>query len=131
MRQLILIAAMVLVSATAQAGQTRNLTLASAEGQAATDQAKPVETTQSSESSRSVEVTPPPDAAKPAETPKFVERPAAIGTAPTQCAPQPTTTDAAKPATTQTAKADRPKHRQRGWTESQIIGELHRHGIYW
>ena len=28
------------------------------------------------------------------------------------------------------AKANKPRHRQ-DWTEARIIGELHRHGIYW
>jgi hypothetical protein len=33
-------------------------------------------------------------------------------------------------ATPQTAKTDKPKHKKY-WTEARIIGELHRHGIYW
>jgi hypothetical protein len=127
MRKLMLIAAMVLASATAQAGQTRSLTLASANDQATTtDEAKPNETTKTSE------------AAAPADTPKYVERPSAVGTtaAPTTpttttTATQQPTTETAKPAPSECAKAERPKHRQRAWTESRIIGELHRHGIYW
>jgi hypothetical protein len=120
MRKLMLITAMVLVSATAQAGQTRSLTLAAADGQAApADQAKPADATKTSE------------AATPSDTPKFVDRPSAVGTTTTPPATQPPTTDSAKPAPSQTAKAERPKHRQQYWTESRIIGELHRHGIYW
>ena len=107
MRKFILIAAMVLASATAQAGQSRGLTLAANDDQpaAATDQAKPVETP------------------KAAETPTYVERPAAVDTT-----TQPPKADAGKPVTT--AKANKPRHRQ-DWTEARIIGELHRHGIYW
>ncbi|OAF16881.1 MULTISPECIES: hypothetical protein [Bradyrhizobium] len=114
MRKIILVAAMVLASASAQAAGTRSLTLASAETPAATN------------------ATP---AAAPAETPKYVDRPAAVPTTPaaatttpaTNCAPS---NDAAKPAPKTTAKADKPR-RHRGWTEGRIIGELHRHGIYW
>ena len=28
-------------------------------------------------------------------------------------------------------KAEKPRRKQRYWTEGRIIGELHRHGIYW
>jgi hypothetical protein len=46
------------------------------------------------------------------------------------------TTAASEPVTTTksptriTASADKPKH-TRSWTERRIVGELHRHGIYW
>jgi hypothetical protein len=130
MRKLMLIAAAITVlsSATAQAGQTRSLTLASTNDQATTtDQAKPAEATRMSE------------AATPADAPKYVERPSAAGTttttavpaAPTTTTEQPPVTDAAKPVASHTAKTERPRHRQHGWTEARIIGELHRHGIYW
>jgi hypothetical protein len=113
MRKYVLIAAMVLVSATASAGQSRSLTLASADQPAAS--AEPAKTA---------------DAATPAETPKFVERPAAVDTRTTPAQPK---ADGATPAR-QTAKADnkadKPKHKKY-WTEARIIGELHRHGIYW
>jgi hypothetical protein len=127
MRKLMLIAAAITVlsSATAQAGQTRSLTLASTNDQATTtDQAKPADTTRMSE------------AATPADAPKYVERPSAAGATTTTAVPttttaQPPVTDAAKPVASHTAKAERPRHRQHGWTEARIIGELHRHGIYW
>jgi hypothetical protein len=111
MRKFILIAAMVLASATAQAGQSRSLTLAANDDQpaAATDQAK--------------EAAKPVEAPKAAETPTYVERPAAVETT-----TQPPKADAGKPVTT--AKADKPRHKNH-WTEARIIGELHRHGIYW
>jgi len=108
MRQLILIATMVLASATAQAGQPRSLTLAAANNDqpAATDQAQPA------------------GAPKPAETQNYVERPAAVEPA---TPAQPPKADAGRRIT---ARAERAKHRDR-WTEARIIGELHRHGIYW
>jgi len=107
MRKFVLIAAMVLVSATAEAGQSRSLITASAEPIAAetpkTDQAAtPAATT---------------------ETPKFVDRPAAVD------ATTPRQADSCKP-TPRTAKADKPRHKKY-WTEARIVGELHRHGIYW
>ena len=119
MRKFILIAAMVLASATAQAGQSRSLTLAANDDQpaAATDQAKDQVKDQVKETAKPV------DAPKAAETPAYVERPAAVDTP-----AQPPKADAGKPVTT--AKANKPRHRQ-DWTEARIIGELHRHGIYW
>jgi|SRR5450631_1127642 len=135
MRKLIVIAAIVLASTTAQAGQSRGLTLASADEPAAgAAPAKPGEASEISETSRSAEPATPSDVAKPADAPKFVERPAAVDTtqaATPTAAAQPTEADVAKPCTSQCAKADRPRHRPREWTESRIIGELHRHGIYW
>jgi hypothetical protein len=116
MRKFVLIAAMVLVSATAQAGQSRSLTMAS------TDQ--PATSTQPAKTADAA------SPAAPAETPKFVERPAAVDTTTTAAPPK---ADAGKePSRTAKAdnKADKPKHRKY-WTEARIIGELHRHGIYW
>jgi hypothetical protein len=112
MRKLILVAAMVLASATAQAGVSRGLTLASNDEAPAAEPAKAVEA--------------------PKEAPKYVERPAAVDTAvqaPKAEAAKPAgqTTDA--PKTGQT-RAEKPKHK-RGSTEARVIYELHRHGIYW
>jgi hypothetical protein len=124
MRKFILITAMVLASATAQAGQSRNLTVADNEQTATVtppalpEVAKPAEV-------KSAEVKPaetpaPAEAAKPADAPKYVERPAAVDAT-------------AKPAPAKTAdatKTDKPKHRHES-TEARVIYELHRHGIYW
>jgi len=118
MRKFILIAAMVLASATAQAGQSRSLTLAANDDQpaAATDQAK----------DRVKETATPVETPKAAEAPKFVDRPAAVDATTTTA--QPSKAEAGKPVTT--AKADKLR-RNNHWTEARIIGELHRHGIYW
>ena len=116
MRKFILIAALALASATAQAGVGRGLTLASNDEPAAAQQSKAVEALKAVE------------AAKPAEAPKCVERPAAVNT--TTQAPK---VDVAKPVAdnnTQPIKAEKPKHRHY-WTEARVIYELHRHGIYW
>jgi hypothetical protein len=118
MRKFILIAALVLLSASAQAAGSRGLTLASSDDQAAAAQPNAVETFKSVEAPKAVET-------KPAETPKYVDRPAAVNT--TAEAPQ---TDAVKPVAVPAPKAAKRKPR-RDWTEARIIGELHRHGIYW
>ena len=108
MRKLVLIAAMVLLSATAQAGTGRGLTLASNDEVPAAEQPK--------------------SAPAPAETPKYIERPAAVDAA----TPAPKG-DEAKPVTdreSRTPKTARSKH-HRGLTEARVIYELHRHGISW
>jgi hypothetical protein len=116
MRKFILVAAMVLVSATAQAGASRGLTVASNDEPVAAAQPKAVETRKSG------------DTAKPAETPKYVDRPAAVNTA----APAPSA-DQSKPvadSNVQSPKAEKPR-RKRLSIEARVIYELHRHGIYW
>ena len=108
MRKFVLIAAMVLVSATAQAGASRSLTLASNDEVTAAEQPKSADT--------------------PVETPKYVARPAAVDTA----TPAPKG-DAPKPVAdkdSRAPKAARSKQRH-GLTEARVIYELHRHGIYW
>jgi len=116
MRKLILIAAMVLASASAQAGVSRGLTLASNDEPAAAEQPKAVEAPKAA------------DTSKPAEAPKFVDRPAAVN--PTADALK---ADEGKPVADKNAqplKAEKPKHRRES-TEARVIYELHRHGIYW
>jgi hypothetical protein len=117
MRKLILVAALVLASAS-PAG-SRSLTLASSDDQAtsATDQGKPADAAKPTEAPKAVEET------KPAGGPKYVDRPAAVNTA-----TEAPTADAVKPAPVRTAERRKPR---RDWTQARIIGELHRHGIYW
>ena len=105
MRKLILIAAFILASASAQAAGVRGLILASSDEPTTAEAPKSV------------------DAAKPVETPKYVDRPAAVNT-------QAPKTNAVKPVAVQAPRAERRKPR-RDWTDARIIGELHRHGIYW
>ena len=123
MRKLILVAALVLASASAQAQPaakgSRSLTLASSDDQAtaATEQGKPAEAAKPAVAPKAIEQ------ATPADAPKYVDRPAAVNTA--TAAPA---ADAVKPAPVQKAERRKPR---RDWTEARIIGELHRHGIYW
>jgi hypothetical protein len=112
--KLILIAGIVLASATAQAGESRSLSPAARDA-------------------------PPAAAPAPAaETPKFAERPAPVETKSEPFKAErpkaaPSNVEPAKSLAEKTAsgsKAEMPRHK-RYWTQSRIIGELHRHGISW
>jgi hypothetical protein len=124
MRKFLLITAMVLASATAHAGDPRSLSLAGDEP-AKTVETKPVET--KAAETKAAETT-------AAEVPKYVERPSVVDTnaeqPAVQCQPAPTTAAAPKTASGDFASTDRPK-RRRPSTQSRVIAELHRHGIYW
>jgi hypothetical protein len=116
MRRFILIAAIVLTSASAWADQPRGLSLASNnETQAA---AQPGATEPSKAETAKVE-TPKDDASKAA--------PAGNEAASQPSKADQVTPDHARPAA---AKTEKPKAR-RDTTEARVINELHRHGIYW
>lgn len=137
MRTFILIAGLVLASATAQAGE-RSLSLDPVDAPTVTVPSKATDkatdTTKTAEAPQAV------DAPK-TDAPKYIERPAVV-----EPKPEPQKVEAAKPATPKAeqtgvepekpivrktaSRNDKPR-RQRYWTESRIIGELHRHGIYW
>ena len=137
MRKFILIAGFVLASATAQAGE-RSLSLAGSDVLAApaSAPAKAADTPKTAEAAQAVEA--PKTEAPKADAPKYIERPAAVepkAEAPKAGTPkaetpkvEQTTTESANPA--KTARAEKPRHK-RYWTEGRIIGELHRHGVYW
>ena len=139
MRKFILIAAMVLASASAQADPSRSLTLAANDEPAAAAQPKA--------SDKAVEQL-------PAEAPKFVERPSAV-----EQAPEPRRMERDRPYADRDrpytdrdrpyadrdrpyAERDRRSARDDSWrderprrkrvsTEARVIYELHRLGIYW
>lgn len=126
MRKFILVAAMVLASATAQAGEIRSLTLASSDQPAVAEQPR---TERKTVGQNTVETPKAVEAPAATDAPKFVERPAAIDTkAETPKA------ETAKPVVveknTQTTRVEKPKRRRES-TEARVIYELHRHGIYW
>jgi hypothetical protein len=107
MRKFVLIAAMVLASASAHAAGSRGLTLASNDEPAAATQPAPA------------------PAAAPADAPKYVERPSAVDTKATSDQPKADAKSDSKPV----VKAEKKKHHES--TEARVIYELHRHGIYW
>jgi hypothetical protein len=125
MRKFILVTALVLASASAQAGP-RSLTVAANDEPAAVETskapvAKAVDDKAVSSDSKSSDIkasdTSAPDA------PKFVERPAVVDTN----ADQPKA-DTGKPVSDR--KVEKPRRRHES-TEARVIYELHRHGIYW
>ena len=146
MRKFILMTAMLLASATAQAGQSRNLSPVAANDE------QPAVTTTTAQPARAAEVVPPappppamqyqapvtpPDPPAPA-SPSYEVRPAPVTPTTTTeappLAPQPTTANPSAKSDTprKTAKADRGRRGRGGnWSEARIIGELHRYGIYW
>jgi hypothetical protein len=103
MRKFILIAALVLVSATAQAGTTRGLTVASNDD-ASTEMAKP------------------------AEAPKYAARPAAVDMRTQQLKAERAKRLAAKDP--RLLRAEQAK-RKRPSIVARVVYALHRHGIYW
>ena len=121
MRKFILITAMVLASAAAEAGPMRGLTLASNDPPVAAEQAKPVEQ-KPAETPKAVE------APAASEAPVYVARPSAVGSA--MEAPKAETTKPVVEKTTKTTSAEKPKRRRES-TEARVIRELNRHGIYW
>jgi hypothetical protein len=128
MRKFLLItAAMVLASASAQAGATRGPTLASKDDPITVEQPKqmPKEAPQAAEAPKST------DTPNATEAPKFVDRPAPVTTEapkiePTQAEP----TKAVADKNPQAPKVEKPRRRRES-TEARVIYELHRHGIYW
>jgi len=106
MHKFVLIAAMVLASASAQAAGSRGLTLASNDEPAASTQPSPA------------------PAAAPADAPKYVERPSAVDAR----VPEQPKMDA-KAESKPVVKVEKKRHHES--TEARVIYELHRHGIYW
>ena len=129
MRKLILITAMVLASAAAQAGDSRSLSLSN-DNSATTTPAKPAGMPALAEVPQPAAVVPAAEAPEAVETPKYVDRPALVQPKDEQPAVRQSTYAPQKPVASKTASTRRAEKR-RYWTERRIISELHRHGIYW
>ena len=123
MRKFILISAMVLASATAQAATSRGLVLASNDEAAAIAPAVQEQATTPAQESAPVYV------ARPAAVEVKTDQPKAELLKP---APEKTAAETASPlvARVEVAKAEKPRRRHAS-TEARVIYELHRHGIYW
>jgi hypothetical protein len=149
MRKLVLIAAVVLASASAQAGESRSLsaypvsndTTATVGSQGVASKSlradndttapQPVETPRYSPPPADTTRNPTPE---PAETPHYTARPAPVDNTP----PAKTTTTTTQTPSGDTSprevhgrhmRAERPRHGR--WTAGRIIATLHRYGIYW
>ena len=130
MRKLILIAGLVLASATAQATD-RSLSVVGSDVLTAAAPAKVAETQKTAEAPQ-VAATQVTEAPK-AEAPKYVDRPALVEPKTETPKAAQSNTEPDKPVAQTAAltpKAEKPR-RTRYWTEGRIISELHRHGIYW
>jgi hypothetical protein len=130
MRKFILIAGLVLASATAQATD-RSLSAVGSDALTAAVPAKVAETQKTAEAPQ-VAATQVTEAPK-AEAPKYVDRPALVEPKTETPKAAQSNTESDKPVAQTAAltpKAEKPR-RTRYWTEGRIISELHRHGIYW
>jgi hypothetical protein len=130
MRKFILIAGLVLASATAQATD-RSLSAVGSDALTAAVPAKVAETQKTAEAPQ-VAATQVTEAPK-AEAPKYVDRPALVEPKTETPKAAQSNTEPDKPVAQTAAltpKAEKPR-RTRYWTEGRIISELHRHGIYW
>ena len=125
MRKIILVAAMVLASASAHAGD-RSLSMAPTNEKATAPQ-----TTTATPTTATAQVG---EAAPATAAPKYVDRPPLVSNAAPAAATTTTTTSSAptatRPAPKRTARASKPKHTPY-WSERRIVAQLHRYGIYW
>jgi hypothetical protein len=134
MRKFVLVAAMVLVSAGAQAGQVRSLSLAGSDSKAVQDSAKtsePASVVETPRAPRAADATGATDNSKSVERPKFVERPPGVDVRKQRQQSQ--MADGA-PHRRQSAHMSRTGTHRTGHIRlntSRIVAALHRHGIYW
>jgi hypothetical protein len=127
---MVLIAAsMVLLSVAAQAGETRSLSLS-------TGDSIPAATSRSADGQRAADANPP--AAPAAVAAPAVQAAAVAVSAPARAEPitnavaAPVPRQLDSPHTLRRRHANRaPKPQGKRWSQSRIISELHRHGIYW
>ena len=137
MRKFVLVFAMVLVSAGAQAGQLRSLSLAGSESKTVQEPAKSVEPASAIETPRTPKAT---EATGATEKQKFAERPPGVDVSrqsqrqsQTQSRTPSRVTAGAMPrrAPPRMARGDlrRPHHKH--WSAARIVATLHRYGIYW
>ena len=129
MRKFALVAAMVLVSAGAQAGQSRGLSLAASD--------KSVQETKAIEPASAVDAPRAPraaDASGATETTnsidrsKFTERPPGVDMSRRS---RMQAAASQRRAASQTARADIRWPQHRGWSAARIVATLHHYGIYW
>jgi hypothetical protein len=148
MRKIILIAAMVLVSAGAQAGGSRSLSLTGSDSKAVQDSARtaePASAVETPRAPRAAEATGATDTPTSTERQKFTERPPGVDIRrppshrQSQMQSRPSRMSAGAGQRRQSARMSRMgagmgMHRPghiRLWSTARIVATLHRHGIYW
>jgi hypothetical protein len=142
MRKIILVASMVLISAGAQAGQSRSLSLAGSDrvAQVPAANVQAVSAVETPRAPKSADANATADTPKSIERQKFTERPpgvdagrqSAMQSHPSQRPSQMNANAGARRA--QMAKMQQMHMRRPGpirIATAQIIATLHRHGIYW
>jgi hypothetical protein len=133
MRRFVLVAAMVLVSAGAQAGQSRSLSLAGSDRAAqetkAVEPASVVDTPRAPKAAEAAGVT---ETSKTTdgtiEKPKYTERPPGVDMSRRS---RMQAAAARRRAPSQMARADMRRFHHRRWSTARIVATLHRYGIYW
>jgi hypothetical protein len=131
MRKLILVAAMVLVSAAgAQAGESRSLSLAGSDR--AAQETKAVEPasavgTQRAPMAKAAEAT---ETSKTIDRPKYTERPPGVDMSMSRRSRMKAAFGQRR-APPQMARADMRRPRHQHWSAARIVATLHRYGIYW
>ena len=145
MRKIILVAAMVMVSAGAQAGGSRSLSLAGSDSKAVQDSARTAEPASAVETQRAPQAADATDTPTSTERQKFTERPPGVDIRRQQFRRQSqmlsrrSRMSAGAGQRRQSARMSRMgagmgMHRPghiRLWSTARIVATLHRHGIYW
>jgi hypothetical protein len=141
MRKFILVAAMVLVSAGAQAGGSRRLSLAGSDSKAVQDSARtaePVSAVETQRAPQAAEAAGATDTSTPTVRQKFTERPPGVdirrhqSQRPSQMQSRPSRMSAGAGQRRQSAHMSRMgTHRPGHIRLSRIVAALHRHGFYW
>jgi hypothetical protein len=122
MRKIVLVAAMVLVSAGAQADESRNLSLGGSD--------EPVQETKTAESVSAVDpVWAPMPRGPEAKTTKSIDRPKFTGRPPGVEMSRRSVSQ--RRAVSRMARADVRRPHHQGWSAARIVATLHHYGIYW
>lgn len=143
MRKFILVTAMVLVSAGAQAGGSRSLSLAGSDSRAVQDSARtaePASAVETQRAPRAAEATGATDTSTSTERQKFTERPPGVDIRrqqshrQSQMQSRPSRMPAGAGRRAQMAQMKQMHMRRPGGLRivaSRLVASLHRHGIYW
>jgi hypothetical protein len=129
MRKFALVAAMVLVSVGAQAGQSRGLSLAASDKSVQETKAvEPASVVDAPRAPRAADASATTETTKSIDRSKFTERPPGVDMS--RRSRMEAAASQRRPAS-QTARADIRWPQHRGWSAARIVATLHHYGIYW